>query len=139
MWFLDKLIDDPAVYTIAVGVRWRGPLHVEALAWAVDRLVERHEALRSGLVTDDAGMPYLVIDAAMGEVLQLVDLRHEDDPVAAAESAIVAAAHTRIALDRGPLFRTALYALDADDHVLSIAAWPYGRRASGRSASWGPS
>jgi len=47
LWFLSRLEPDSPFYNIPANVRISGALDKAALAWSVERIVERHEALRT--------------------------------------------------------------------------------------------
>ena len=56
LWFLSQLDADPAVYNMAAAVRLRGSLDTEALRFALSRIVERHESLRTSFVNGAHGV-----------------------------------------------------------------------------------
>lgn len=66
MWFLDELVGGGALYNAPFVVRVRG-CDVGVLGGAVQGLVDRHEALRSGIRTVD-GRPVSVVVGAGVEV-----------------------------------------------------------------------
>ncbi|MEO3755655.1 amino acid adenylation domain-containing protein [Streptomyces sp. B6B3] len=53
MWFLHEFVPAAEAYTIAGALRVVGDFSVEAFRWALTRVVERHEALRSTFHTVD--------------------------------------------------------------------------------------
>src|SRR3954471_2051118 len=73
LWVADQLDPDAASYNMATALRLRGPLDRAALAAALDGLVARHEALRTGFVAED-GAPSQVIHPAAPLGLAIVDL-----------------------------------------------------------------
>ncbi|MFO1074918.1 MAG: amino acid adenylation domain-containing protein, partial [Geminicoccaceae bacterium] len=60
LWFLDRLIADPATYNVPVALRLDGPLDFGALAEALEGLVAAHEVLRARIVAVE-GRPRLRI------------------------------------------------------------------------------
>ncbi|WP_225821758.1 non-ribosomal peptide synthetase [Streptomyces naphthomycinicus] len=52
LWFLHRLDEDSAAYLMPIAVRLTGPLDETALRGALARIVDRHEALRTGFDTD---------------------------------------------------------------------------------------
>ncbi|OXM45006.1 condensation domain-containing protein [Amycolatopsis alba] len=55
LYFFEQLNPDSALYVVAGTLRMRGEVDVAALRESVRVLVERHEALRTGLRVDDEG------------------------------------------------------------------------------------
>lgn len=49
LWFIDQVGDAGAVYNIPCVLRLQGALDVEALRWALETIVQRHEVLRTCL------------------------------------------------------------------------------------------
>ena len=74
LWFLDHFAPNEPTYNIPQALRLTGPLDVEALGWALDPLVERHEALRTSFVTGPAGRPVQEVAEASGIRLRELDL-----------------------------------------------------------------
>jgi hypothetical protein len=60
LWVLEQLAPGGAAYNLPMAQRSRGVLDVAALQRAVDRLVERHESLRTSFASED-GKPVQVI------------------------------------------------------------------------------
>ncbi|MCQ4163601.1 non-ribosomal peptide synthetase [Tahibacter harae] len=123
LWFIDQLdAAAGAAYHIPAGLRLRGALQRPQLRAALDRLVDRHEALRTGFPTHE-GQPYQAIaPAGQGFALAEHDLRGLDPAQQAGAVAEHAAAEAaqRFDLARGPLIRGRLLCLAEDEHVLLI-------------------
>jgi len=123
LWFLDQL--DPAAgkaYHIPVGLRLRGRLDSAALQAALDRIVARHEDLRTHFAGVD-GLPVQVIAPAdAGFCLQVQDLADLPDGEQAAEVEKIAADEISRPFDlaAGPLIRGRLLQLAEDEHVLLV-------------------
>src|SRR6202012_598858 len=79
LWFLAQLEGVSSAYHLPGGVRLRGDLDRGALKRALDRIVARHEALRTRFEQVD-GQPIQVIAAAdIGMVVHEHDLRASAD------------------------------------------------------------
>ncbi|MFG3015415.1 amino acid adenylation domain-containing protein [Streptomyces cinerochromogenes] len=122
LWFLAQLPGAGEAYHMPLAYELRGPLDRGALIRALDRLADRHEALRARLAAVD------------GEVFQRFDPPGGGFPLTVHDLAGRADAEDRLAalrreeatapfdLARGPLFRGRLVALAADRHVLLVTA-----------------
>ena len=122
VWLGDRLGQEASLaYNEATALRLRGALDEQALAKALDRLVERHDALRATISPDGT---QLLIGGATPVALARHDLGALD--AAAQRQAIdaqgAAAVREPFSLEHGPLFRAALSRLSADEHVLLLSA-----------------
>src|SRR5262249_20833855 len=121
LWFLAQL--DPRAslaYHIPGGVRLTGALDTVALQAALDRIVARHDALRTGLQSVD-GVPLQVIAAAQrGFALAYHDLYGHPQAEAELERLAREEADAPFDLQRGPLIRGRLVRLAEREHVLLV-------------------
>ncbi|NHZ35817.1 non-ribosomal peptide synthetase, partial [Massilia rubra] len=123
LWFLDQLDHAAgAAYHMPAGLRLSGQLDTDALVRALDRIVARHESLRTCFVEVD-GMPWQRIGAAgQGMALARHDLSHlrghEQEQALAAQAQDESAAPFDLA--RGPLIRARLLRLGEREHVLLV-------------------
>jgi amino acid adenylation domain-containing protein/non-ribosomal peptide synthase protein (TIGR01720 family) len=114
LWFLQQFEPGSTEYTTPLAVRLRGPLDLTALAAAVTALVARHESLRTTCHEVDGHGVQRVHPP--GEVrLPVVDVAE-----AGLEAALTEAAGVPFDLAEGPLLRTAVFRLSAEDHVLAM-------------------
>ncbi|WP_163914935.1 non-ribosomal peptide synthetase, partial [Pseudomonas frederiksbergensis] len=121
LWFLAQLEGASAAYHIPTGLRLRGELDNIALTRALNRIVARHEALRTTFVQEHGrDAEQRIADADCGFALQLHSLAKH--PEAEAELLIMAAEEARetFDLERGPLIRGRLVRMAEDDHVLLV-------------------
>ena len=123
LWFLDQL--DPGAslaYHIPLGLRLQGALDPDVLQRALDRLLVRHESLRTRFVSH-GGEPVLEF-AAAGTPFALGrrDLSHLDrhEQAAALEGHAVDEVNRAFDLAAGPPIRGLLLRLGEDDHLLLI-------------------
>jgi amino acid adenylation domain-containing protein len=112
-WFLDRLQPGNALNNLALGFRLRGALDVDALRSALDLLVARHEALRTGFQTVDGG-PRQVVVEPVPIALPVVPPGDDLDETLRAE------ARRPFDLTTPPLVRALLVALGEREHVLLI-------------------
>ncbi|MBK6592496.1 MAG: AMP-binding protein [Burkholderiales bacterium] len=75
LWFLDQLSAVGAAYNVPVSLRLRGTLDKVRLAEAFNRLIERHEVLRSRFPVDArTGGPLLTIEQGVTLAIPVTDL-----------------------------------------------------------------
>ncbi len=126
LWFLDRLEPGSAVYNLPVAADLIGGLDPALLHHAVDRIVARHDALRTTLqacAPDGDGQPLQVIAPRLAIPLPQIDLQALPTPDRRlAEAARLAAAEALRPFDlaAGPLLRTALVRLAARHHRLLL-------------------
>jgi len=150
LWFLNKLEGPSTTYNMAGALRLRGPLDRQAMATAINDVVQRHESLRT-VFPDHAGEPYQqVLDLQDAHVtLEIVE---PDDLMAALRQA----ANHVFDLAGSPPIRVTLLVAGPDEHVLMIVGhhiigdgWStapllrdigraYQARSHGRAPDWEP-
>ena len=121
LWFLDRLGRGSAVYNIPAAVRLRGPFYAAVLFRAFEEVAHRHEALRARFGERD-GTPFQTIAPEAALALPQIDLSGlpEDRREPEALRGAAEDAHLPFDLSRGPLLRTSLFRLSADEHVLAL-------------------
>ncbi|HEV3052406.1 MAG TPA: condensation domain-containing protein, partial [Longimicrobium sp.] len=121
LWFLEQLGNLGSTYHIPMRLRLRGMLDRAALVRALDRIVARHEALRTSFPTVD-GEPVQHIAPVEESVFGLVehDLQAVPDAEDELRRLVQDEAGAPFDLAQGPLFRGRLVRMAADDHVLLL-------------------
>ncbi|MFP2963496.1 amino acid adenylation domain-containing protein, partial [Myxococcus sp. 1LA] len=121
LWFLDQLEPASSSYNLPVAVKLTGALRIEALEQAFTTLTLRHESLRTTFNSRD-GAPVQVIAAEPSIPLRVVDLsaRADSERTSEAQRLLEQEAEHPFDLTRGPLLRTALLKLSAQEHVLVV-------------------
>ncbi|HEX8317852.1 amino acid adenylation domain-containing protein, partial [Longimicrobium sp.] len=121
LWFLDQLGIPGALYHIPTHLRLRGELNRDALVRALDRMVARHEALRTTFAEVGADQVQRIAPVEESP-FQLAehDLRGHAEAGAELRRLLDEDAATPFDLARGPLIRGHLVRLADDDHVLHI-------------------
>jgi amino acid adenylation domain-containing protein len=121
LWFLDQLDPGSSAYSTPLAFRLAGPLRVGLLAAAFDRLVERHEALRTTFPVRD-GQPVQQIGLAYRVELPVLDLAALPEAARVREMERLTAPSSQPPFDltRGPLLRVALLRLALDEHALVV-------------------
>ncbi|MEB2125861.1 amino acid adenylation domain-containing protein, partial [Xanthomonas campestris pv. campestris] len=123
LWFLDQL--DPAAglaYHIPAALRLQGALDVAALQATLDRIVARHESLRTRFVQGEDGPVQQFAPETIGFALEQVDLSAlpDDAQQAMVEQRSAQEALAPFDLAVGPLIRGQLLRLSAQEHVLLV-------------------
>lgn len=120
LWFLSQLPGVSETYHIPCALRLHGRLHAKALKRALDRLYERHEALRT-VVEAAGGDAYArILPADGGFYLCEQDLRGESIGAERLREIIYREARSAFDLERGPLIRGRLIHLAEEEHLLML-------------------
>lgn len=119
LWFLENWDPGTAVYNVCIPLRLRGPLDVGALEWGLNELIDRHEVLRTYLLSTVSGEPTQVILPELTTELSVVPLPLAEHEVNGfLEELIAKHSQDPIPLDRAPLFRATVYQIGPQDHIL---------------------
>jgi amino acid adenylation domain-containing protein/non-ribosomal peptide synthase protein (TIGR01720 family) len=121
LWFLAQMEGGSEAYHIPFGFLLRGKLHLEALSQALDRIIGRHEVLRTTFTAID-GEPVQQITPENSSHFLLLehDLRSHGETKTALDLLIAEEADAPFDLARGPLLRGRLICLADREHVLLI-------------------
>ncbi|WP_018682964.1 non-ribosomal peptide synthase/polyketide synthase [Actinokineospora enzanensis] len=111
LWFLDQFEPGDTEYVSPTALRLSGPLDIDALTAALTALIARHESLRTTFAEID-GEAVQIVHAPYPADLQLVDGGVEE--VLARES------NQPFDLVAGPLLRSTVVRLGAEEHVLVL-------------------
>ncbi|MGW4966247.1 amino acid adenylation domain-containing protein [Nonomuraea sp. NPDC004186] len=119
LWFMDRLGTSGDSFHMPCVMRLDGQLRVADLREAVERLMRRHEILRTVIVARD-GVPEQRLVDLPEDVLPLIDLSHLDESAQAAELDTLTKRMSTdpFRLDTDPPVRWALARLAGDSHVL---------------------
>ncbi|MGS0897367.1 amino acid adenylation domain-containing protein [Burkholderia stagnalis] len=121
MWFLTQLDDVSEAYHIPIGLRLRGALDRAALRAALDRLMTRHEALRTTFRGVDGSPCHMIGPSEQAFALAEQDVPLTDDNDATLLQRLVdEEAHAPFDLAAGPLVRGRLLRFGEQDHVLLL-------------------
>ncbi|HYZ16396.1 MAG TPA: condensation domain-containing protein, partial [Candidatus Acidoferrum sp.] len=121
LWMLDAIEPESTAYNVSTLLRIEGPLDVAALERSIAELVDRHESLRTTFALGDDG-PVQVV-AERGEAsLRIVDLSglSTGERRAASERVVLEETQRTFDLRTGPLLRTVLVRVAAEEHLLVL-------------------
>ncbi|HEX8282859.1 MAG TPA: amino acid adenylation domain-containing protein [Pyrinomonadaceae bacterium] len=121
LWFLSQLQPDSSFYNMAGAMRLAGAVNVSALERTLNEIARRHEVLRTSFPTSQ-GRPVQSVAPAEPRALPVTDLRGVAAGEREAEAArlINEASERPFDLASGPLYRTELFRLADDEHVLLV-------------------
>jgi len=121
MWFLSQLEPNNPFYSELEALRLKGSLNVVALEQSINKIIQRHEALRTNFVTVD-GQPVQVIAESLTlkmSVVDLTDLPSSETEVSAQRLA-TAQAQQPFDLTTDPLIQATLLKQKDTEHILLL-------------------
>ena len=121
LWFMDQLLPQSDLFNLSTALRLTGQLDVAVLKHSLNEIIRRHEALRTTFAIVEE-RPVQLIAPNMSLALPVVDLRYLPPDQREAEASRLAAeeAHQTFDLTRGPLVRTKLLRLQAEEYVFLL-------------------
>jgi len=121
LWFLSQIQAASRAYHLQVCLRLNGAIDISALRRAIDRIVARHEILRTTFTLID-GQPVQRIASELESRFLLVeqDLRRDPDAEDEKSRLEVMEAQAPFDLEQGPLIRGRLIRLEDKAHVLLL-------------------
>ena len=121
LWFLQQLEPESYVYNIPVALRIEGPLNLAALEESMNKVICRHESLRTNFRTAN-GQAFQFINPPFSLHLSPEDIEAATETLREREIVNRANQELRHAFDltQGPLLRAALLRFSETDHVLLL-------------------
>jgi amino acid adenylation domain-containing protein len=121
LWLAVQLDDHSAAYNIPRRLWVEGPLDLDAVAFSLNAVVARHEALRTSFVAAD-GRPMQVVHPVAHLRVGVVDASHVDRVHRECVALAIARAEARHTFDlrRAPLLRAAVVRFAGDRHLLLL-------------------
>ncbi|MCQ4163486.1 non-ribosomal peptide synthetase [Tahibacter harae] len=121
VWYVEQVRGATDEHNMPTALRWQGRIDAALLQRALDHLVRRHDALRTGLRLDGA-QPQLQVAEAAVFPLQVRDLRRLAPEQRAAEAQQLARQHAAAPFDlaQAPLAAALLLQLDEQDFRLQL-------------------
>src|SRR5215813_13196004 len=119
LWFLNQLEPANPIYNESRAIRLRGSLDVESLQKSLDRIVARHDVLRTNFMTLD-GNPQQTITDTRAVELPVIDLRscRDIDRESEAHRLLTDVIRRPFDLSRDLLLRVLLLRLAEQEHIL---------------------
>ncbi len=121
LWFLDQLEPGKAVSNIPAAVRLFGKLNIDSLRESIEKVISRHENLRTTFKSIK-GRPARIISDAVSLNINIIELDERNE--ATRETRLAQLINEEAArpfdLAAGPLLRVSLVRLATEDHVLFL-------------------
>lgn len=120
MWFLDQLISGN-LYNIPYSFRLRGQLHISLLERRLNKIIDRHEILRTTFQMTDKH-PVQIINSSTRIPLKWIDLRDIEVTRRSIEITQIISEDARRPFDlvRGPLIRFSLLQLHKEEFIFAL-------------------
>ncbi len=121
LWFLDQLEPDNPFYNMPMTVRIKGQIEATRLEEAINKVVERHENLRTAFKTEN-GQPRVEILTHLHVPIEKIDLRelNQQSQNEQIELIVKNEASTPFKLDKAPLFRCKLVLLKDNEAIFLL-------------------
>ncbi|TAN70493.1 MAG: amino acid adenylation domain-containing protein [Methylobacter sp.] len=120
LWVLAQLDEDGnRSYNDPAALLLQGPLNQEALRFALEQAIARHESLRTHL---DASGERQWVQPAQAVNLPCIDLSGEENPETALQHWLLEKTRQLFDFTQGPLFYATLLKLGAERHLLALSA-----------------
>ncbi|MEL7355556.1 MAG: amino acid adenylation domain-containing protein [Cyanobacteria bacterium J06560_6] len=117
LWFLHQMQPESAVYNLPLAIQVKGLLDTDALTQSLNKIIARHEILRTRFVTV-AGQPVQQIEDNVSFEIKQVDLQHHSDPENAVKQAAIEAAKTSFDLSQDQLLQATLLKLGESNSII---------------------
>ena len=123
LWFLEQFEPDSSLYIMEdMGVHIKGMLDIKILKDCLQKIVNRHETLRTNFDSIE-GRPVQIVDETREIDLDIIDLSEakSDDVFAHAQQIAVEIIRKPLNLKDDALFKAFLIELDKDEFILFFA------------------
>ena len=121
LWFLNEWEPGNIAYNLSAPILIKGPLNISALERALNRIVARHESLRTTFAVKDE-QPRQIIAPYLMVRIHVTDLCHlrEQEREAEATRLMSEQARQPFDLQQGPLLHASLFKLGPESHALLL-------------------
>lgn len=116
-WYLASVSPESAIYNLPAAFRLSGELDIALLESTINRIIDRHEILRTRIVENRSEVVQ-AIEPKINFRLNTVDLSNVDAAMDEMMHRIDIARDIPIPMDQAPMLKTILYRLGPKDHVL---------------------
>gem|GEM_PF-714427 len=117
IWFVQETLSDPSVYHVPLLFKLYGSVQLAMLQRAIDKLVERHESLRTYFAVEGHDIVQVIVPELDSPISHV---RVPEEAAVRIQERIMQDIRTSFSLDQAPLFRIALYSLNEHEHYFLI-------------------
>src|SRR5262249_30773435 len=120
-WAIHKAMPSMPLFNMPFSVRLTGPLDAQALEWALNEIIRRHEILRTTFIEADGRAAQVIAHEATLRIT-VIDLAGADQSEIHVEVAkrVAAEAYQAVDLSRAPLLRASTLRLSEGDFVILL-------------------
>ncbi|KSU86850.1 MULTISPECIES: non-ribosomal peptide synthetase [Priestia] len=119
MWFLTELNNDLSAYNITNVLRLSGAVNYDLIKKAIEKIVSRHESLRTTFYSKDGVLFHNVLDSIEFQV-PTINLELEEKKEELVEELVIEESKHLFNIEAGPLFKAKLIKLSNDCHWLVL-------------------
>ncbi len=119
LWLMDQIEGSSSLYTVARGLWISGALDETVLRESLEIIIQRHEILRTTFKLSGEE-PVQIIHPKLEIDLRPIELEQSSQADQTAIKLAVAESQKPFHLEKGPLFRTKLFRLGSDRHLLIL-------------------
>ncbi len=121
LWFLDQLEPNSPFYNIPEFYRIKGDIDLNVLEVAFNKIVERHESLRTYFISKDGIPSQVIVDElkAKFEIIDLIKYSNEDQELKI-KRIIKKESKEPISINELPLFRIKILILDKGEYIIAL-------------------
>ncbi|SDX04453.1 amino acid adenylation domain-containing protein [Marininema mesophilum] len=117
IWFLDQFEENLTAYNMPFALELQGNLQTHLLEKSLNKVIEKHETLRTVIVMKD-GEAYQKVLSKLYIPLRIVDLKHQEESVV--QTKFKEEALQPFSLADGPLLRASLLKISDHKYVLMV-------------------
>ncbi|HEY9810222.1 MAG TPA: amino acid adenylation domain-containing protein [Halomicronema sp.] len=123
LWFFDQLEPGNPFYNLCGAVRMTGEINAEALRQSIEKIIDRHEILKTAFTRAEK-QPIQVIKGAGNFLLPVIDLSNFDPDKRLEKVQEFSAEEAKLPFDltQGNLLRAKLLRLSESEHILLLSA-----------------
>ncbi|HWF18044.1 MAG TPA: amino acid adenylation domain-containing protein, partial [Verrucomicrobiae bacterium] len=121
LWFIDRLEPGSHAYNVPMAIRLQGGLDLKVLQNSLDKIVSRHESLRTSVSFANGNLAQVISpDAHLKISVVNCETFPPSERAAQAKKAVEKQARQPFNLERGPLVRCTLVRLSEQEHILLV-------------------
>ncbi len=119
LWFLSQFAPEGSSYNIPAVLELNGKLNLDALNYAINKMIERHEVLRTAFYSKN-GKPQVKIEDKFDFKIELIDVSNADSKDDNVKKILEETIRTPFDLTKIPLFNVKLIKIKPDAHICAI-------------------